>query len=204
MDKKIVIATGNRGKLREFSKLLEPLNVEVLSLDDFPEIGEIAETGSTFAENALIKARVTAQKTGILSISDDSGLEVDFLQGAPGVNSARFAGEPKDDHKNNRKLLKLLEGVPAEKRTARFKCIIAIVNPNGEEYTVEGSCEGLILEDEMGQGGFGYDPLFYIPSFKDTFAGLDMEIKNKISHRGKATEKAMEILKLMLEGVSWS
>lgn len=192
--KKLVIATGNKGKLKEFQRLLEPLGVEILSLADFPTIGEIEETGKTFAENALIKARTTALKTGFLSLADDSGLEVDFLQGAPGVNSARFAGEPTDDKRNNQKLLDLLKNIPLPQRTGRFKCVIAIVQPNGEEFTVEGKCEGLILEEEKGGKGFGYDPLFYVPQYDNTFAQLDMDIKNEISHRGKATREAVQIL----------
>jgi len=192
--RKLVIATGNKGKLAEFKKLLASLELEVSSLADYPQIGEIAETGATFRENALIKAREVVTKTGIVSLADDSGLEVDYLQGQPGVNSARFAGEPKSDKNNNLKLLKLLNGVPLEKRTARFKCVIAIVEPDGQEFVVEGSCEGVILEEQIGESGFGYDPLFYIFSSRKTFAQLDTQIKNKISHRGQATKKAISIL----------
>jgi len=191
---KLVIATDNKGKLREFQRLLEPLKVEVLSLEDFPEIGQIEENGDTFALNALIKAKTVAKVTGLTSLADDSGLEVDYLGGLPGVHSARFAGEPKDDQKNNQKLLKLLEGVPLEQRTARFKCAIAIITSEGREYIAEGSCEGWILTEEKGGAGFGYDPLFYVPQYQKTFAELDMETKNKISHRGMATQKAIEIL----------
>ncbi|MDK2823351.1 MAG: XTP/dITP diphosphohydrolase [Clostridia bacterium] len=191
---KLVIATRNIGKLNEFKKLLNPLNIEVLSLADFPQIGEINENGETFEENALIKAREVTKNAGIISLADDSGLEVDYLQGLPGVISARFAGEPSDDQKNNQKLLKLLTGVPLDKRTARFKCVIAIVKPDGSEFTVEGSCEGFILEEEKGSSGFGYDPLFYVPEYAKTFAQLELEVKNKISHRGKATQKAIKIL----------
>lgn len=191
---KLVIATSNKGKLSEFEKLLKPLNIEVLSLKDFPHLGEIEENGETFAANALIKAKTVAGTTGLISLADDSGLEVDCLKGLPGVHSARFAGEPRDDKANNGKLLSLLEGVPLEKRTARFKCIIAIIDLDGKEYTAEGSCEGLIINEEKGGAGFGYDPLFYVPEYQKTFAELDMETKNKISHRGIATEKAMKIL----------
>ncbi|MFZ7102278.1 MAG: XTP/dITP diphosphatase [Peptococcaceae bacterium] len=192
--KKLVIATGNRGKLKEFAKLLAALNVQVLALADFLEIGEIAENGLTFKDNALIKGRVAAAHTGLISLADDSGLEVDFLHGQPGVNSARFAGEQRDDKRNNEKLLKLLKGTPPAGRTARFKCVIAVVTPAGQEFTVEGNCEGLILEKEKGAGGFGYDPLFYVPEYGQTFAQLDLEIKNEISHRGKAVRQAMAIL----------
>ncbi|NLW23881.1 MAG: XTP/dITP diphosphatase [Clostridia bacterium] len=195
--KKLVIATHNKGKLKEFQELLSSLNVQVLSLGNYPEIGEIEETGDTFTENALLKARLTAEKTGLISLADDSGLEVDYLNGLPGVKSARFAGEPKSDARNNQKLLQLLEGVPPEKRTARFKCVIAIVKPDRSEYVVEGSCEGIILDQERGTGGFGYDPLFYIPELKTTFAELELALKNKISHRGQAMTKALQILERM-------
>lgn len=195
---KLVIATGNQGKLREFTKMLKPLNIEVLSLEDFPEIGKIEENGETFTANALLKAKTVAGITGMISLADDSGLEVDFLQGLPGVHSARFAGEPKDDKKNNAKLLALLEGVPPAERTARFKCVIAIIDLNGKKHLVEGICEGLILRKEKGKMGFGYDPLFYVPEYQKTFAELNLETKNKISHRGIATEKAIEILKIIM------
>lgn len=194
MANKLVIATKNQGKLDEFKKILEPLNIEVFSLKDFPQIGEIEENGETFKANALIKAQTVNKLTGLVSLADDSGLEVDFLEGLPGVYSARFAGEPKDDKANNMKLLSLLEGVPIEKRTARFKCAIAIIDGEGKEYLVEGSCEGLIIDQEKGKEGFGYDPLFYVPLYQKTFAQLEMETKNKISHRGKATEKAIKTL----------
>jgi XTP/dITP diphosphohydrolase len=193
-DNKLVIATNNKGKLLEFRKLLDPLNIQVYSLKDFPQIKEIVENGSTFMENALIKAKTVNKITGLVSLADDSGLEVDHLNGLPGVYSARFAGELKNDKANNQKLISLLEGVPLEERTARFKCAIAVIDKDGREYQAEGSCEGLILEEEKGEAGFGYDPLFYIPQYQKTFAQLDMETKNEISHRGKATRKALKIL----------
>lgn len=197
---KLVIATGNNGKLQEFRRLLSQLNIEVLSLKDF-QIGDIEENGDTFAANALIKAKTVAKATGLTSLADDSGLEVDYLKGLPGVHSARFAGEPKDDKANNQKLLSLLRGVPTEERTARFKCAIAIIDLHGKEYIVEGTCEGLILDVEKGEAGFGYDPLFYVPQFQKTFAELDMETKNKISHRGIATIKTLEILKKLFTDI---
>jgi len=194
ISKKLVIATANKGKLREFTQLLAPLNIEVLSLRDFPEIGEIEENGTTFADNALLKAKAAAKITGYISLADDSGLEVDYLEGLPGVNSARFSGEPKDDNKNNSKLLSLMKGIPPIKRTGRFKCVIAIVGLDKVEHIAEGGCEGFILDEKKGIGGFGYDPLFYVPKYEKTFAELDLETKNKISHRGIATEKALKIL----------
>lgn len=194
-NKKIVIASQNQGKISEFTELLNPLQVEVLSLKDFPEISDIPETGSTFEENALLKAREVAKKTGLLSLADDSGLEVDYLGGKPGIYSARFAGEPKSDARNNAKLLKLLTGVPWEKRTAQFKCVIAIALPAGKELCFTGSCQGIILENPQGEGGFGYDPLFYVEKEGQTFAQLNSDIKNEISHRGQGVKKAMNFLK---------
>ncbi|ABO51189.1 non-canonical purine NTP pyrophosphatase, rdgB/HAM1 family [Desulforamulus reducens MI-1] len=191
---KLVLATNNKGKVKELAELLKPCGYQVVSIGEFPGFTEVEEDGNTFADNAIKKALAAAEFTGELALADDSGLEVDALKGAPGVYSARFAGEPKDDTANNAKLLSLLEGVPQDHRTARFRCVIAIAEPNGRIHTAEGSCEGVILRELKGEGGFGYDPLFYVPEYKQTFAELDMEKKNSISHRGKALKKAMEIL----------
>lgn len=188
------MASGNKGKIAELNKLLAHLNITIKSLGDYPTMPETVEDGETFQQNAIKKAREAAQFTGILALADDSGLEVDYLKGLPGVHSARFAGEPKDDAANNRKLLELMQGVPWEKRTARFRCVMALCTPQGEIFTSDGSCEGYILEELKGKGGFGYDPLFYIPDYDQTFAELDIEIKNKISHRGKALSGALNIL----------
>lgn len=196
---KILLATQNQGKVKELRKLLGDLPFSILSLADFPEIGEIEENGETFAENASIKARTAAKVTGLLSLADDSGLEVDALNGAPGVHSARFSGEPKDDARNNVKLLGLLEAVPQTQRQARFKSVIAIVTPQGQEYLTEGVCEGVIALEPRGEDGFGYDPLFYLPEYGKTFAELGLEEKNKISHRGKALRKAIDVLKMLAE-----
>lgn len=190
----LVLASGNRGKIAELKKLLAPLQITVKSLADYPDMPETVEDGETFQANAIKKAREAAAYTGIMALADDSGLEVDYLKGLPGVHSARFAGEPKDDAANNRKLLALLQGVPWEQRTARFRCVVALCTPQGEVYTSEGTCEGYILEQLKGQGGFGYDPLFYVPELNQTFAEIDLEIKNKISHRGKALAGAIKIL----------
>ncbi len=195
---KLVLASGNQGKLKELSSLLAPLNIAVVSLADFPDMPETIEDGATFAENAVKKAKEAAEYTGLTALADDSGLEVDYLNGLPGVYSARFAGEAKDDAANNKKLLRLLHGVPYEKRTARFRSVIAICDPQGEIYTSDGRCEGYILEEERGSGGFGYDPLFYVPAYQKTFAELTMEEKNKISHRGRALIGAVEILKKLV------
>ena len=195
MMKELVLASGNKGKLAEFQRLLEGLDVQIHSMKEYPEIGEIVEDGSTFAENALIKARAVCKATGKPAMADDSGLAADALNGAPGIYSARFAGEQRSDADNNAKVLQLLEGVEDSKRTARFFCVIAIVLPDGREYTVEGTCEGTILRALRGEGGFGYDPLFYVESLDKTFAELTMEEKNRISHRGHANRKAVEIIR---------
>lgn len=191
----MVLATGNKGKLAEFQRLLEGLDIQVHSMKEYPEIGEITEDGSTFAENALIKARAVCKATGKTAMADDSGLMVDALDGAPGIYSARFAGEQRNDADNNAKVLQLMEKVEDKQRTARFFCAIAIVLPDGREYTVEGTCEGVILRAMQGEGGFGYDPLFYVPEMGKTFAELSMEEKNRISHRGHANRKAVEIIR---------
>ena len=191
----LVLASGNQGKIAEFQRLLEGLDILVHSMKEYPEIGEIIEDGASFAENALIKARAVCKATGKAALADDSGLMVDALDGAPGIYSARFAGEQHDDAANNAKLLQLLEPVADADRTGRFFCAIAIVLPDGREYTVEGTCPGMILRELKGQGGFGYDPLFYVPDMGKTFAQLSMEEKNRISHRGQANRKAVEILR---------
>ncbi len=197
----IIIATRNRGKLAEIRFFLADLPVNIYSLLDFPGMPEIEETGTTFKANALLKARTANAYTGFLSLADDSGLEVDFLKGAPGIYSARFAGCPTDDKRNNEKLLSLLKGVPLEQRTARFKCVVAVVTTNGKEYFLEGSCEGVIIEEGKGSGGFGYDPIFLIPGINRTMAELKFEEKNRLSHRAKAFRKARNLL---LDLLKWN
>ena len=192
---KLVLATQNKGKVEEIAEALTTTSIEVLSLDDFPLVGDIEEDGATFIENAVKKARVTAEITSLPALADDSGLEVDYLQGAPGVYSARFAGETKSDQANNDKLLSLMKDVPPEKRTARFQCVIAIAYPDGRVHTVQGTCEGIIANEPQGVLGFGYDPLFYLPEHDKTFGQLDLPFKNKISHRGKALALAIAYLK---------
>ncbi len=195
----IVIASRNPGKISEFQELLEGLPLRILSLADFPGLPEISETGSTFRENALIKARAVAAATGLTTLADDSGLEVDHLRGAPGVFSSRFAGPEQDDEANNRKLLAALEGVPFQRRRARFCCVIAVVTPQGREFLSEGICEGKITFFPRGRKGFGYDPLFLIPSLGKTFAELGPGAKNRISHRARALRLAREVLVRLLE-----
>ncbi|MGB9802978.1 MAG: XTP/dITP diphosphatase [Desulfofundulus sp.] len=191
---KLVLATRNQGKVRELSELLSPLGYEVVSLNQYPGVPEIIEDGATFKENAVKKATVVARYTGQMALADDSGLEVDYLGGAPGVHSARFAGERHDDRANNEKLLRLLAGVPPERRTARFRCVVAVATPTGQVFTAEGACEGVIADRPRGEGGFGYDPLFYVPAWGKTFAELEPAVKNQISHRGRALALIREIL----------
>ncbi|WP_018124372.1 XTP/dITP diphosphatase [Desulfovibrio oxyclinae] len=188
----IVLATRNKGKIREFNILLQLFGLTVRSLDEFPEIGEIPETGDTFLENALIKAREVAKATGLVAVADDSGIEVDALNGAPGVYSARFAGPECDDHANNEKLLAELKDVPDEKRTARYRCVMAAVAPNGAETTTDGSYEGHIAHEYKGSGGFGYDVIFIDPESGLHAAELTPEQKHSRSHRGEAITKLLE------------
>jgi len=188
---RLVLATRNEGKAKEIREALSGLEVDLLTLSDFPEVHE---DGATFSENAKKKALTVAKFTGLPALADDSGLEVDALGGMPGVRSARFAGEGADDDANNRKLLELLKGLPPERRTARFRCVLALAFPDGEVYTVEGTCEGLIAEEPAGEGGFGYDPLFLIPEEGRTFAQMTREEKNSLSHRGRALRKLREVL----------
>jgi XTP/dITP diphosphohydrolase len=195
---KIVLATQNQGKVKELKKLLEQTPVQLLSLTDFPHLLEVVEDGLTFRENAIKKAEQISQATGLIAIADDSGLEVDFLGGKPGVHSARYAGPQRSDADNNYKLLNQLANVPHDQRTARFCCVIAVAALSGVVETADGICPGVIAFEPQGTGGFGYDPLFYVPEYNCTFAQLSLEIKNKISHRGKALAQAKQILKSML------
>jgi len=192
---KLVLATHNEGKIHELSQLLSGSGFDVVSLANYPDVPEVVEDGESFEANAIKKAEETVAAVGEISLADDSGLEVDFLDGAPGVHSARFAGPARDDNANNQKLLQLLEGVPREKRTARFRCVVAVATPGGKVATVDGSCEGIIETQPSGSGGFGYDPLFLVPEYGKTFAELDAETKNAISHRGRALKKVGYILK---------
>jgi XTP/dITP diphosphohydrolase len=193
--KELVVATENPGKLREIKESLKGMDVQILSLTDLPPLPPIVEDGSTFRENAFKKARSVAHHTGRLSIADDSGLEVDQLEGEPGVRSARFAGEEASDADNNRKLLRLLQDVPPSQRGATFRCVIAIVDPTDKESWVEGECRGVIGEKEKGTLGFGYDPLFIFTELGKTLAELPLVEKNRISHRGKALAALKEVLK---------
>jgi XTP/dITP diphosphohydrolase len=190
----IVIATSNEGKLKEFKELLRGLSLTIHSLKDFPHIAPVIEDGSSFYENALKKARTVARATGRVTMADDSGLEVDALQGKPGIYSSRFAGEGASDEANNAKLLSALSNLPPQKRGACFKCVLVVINPEGKSTFVEGECRGVIVDNPRGDLGFGYDPLFLVPEYKRTFSELEPEIKNKISHRARAVHKILTIL----------
>jgi XTP/dITP diphosphohydrolase len=192
--KRVIIATKNRGKAKEFQQMFSPFGFEVLTLLDMLEIEDVEETGTTFEENAILKAEEVANRLNTLVIADDSGLTIDALAGRPGVYSARYAGEQKNDEANIDKVLTELDGVEDEKRTARFYCVLAIAGPNCKTETVTGSCEGAILTERRGTNGFGYDPIFYVPSFDRTMAELSPEEKSSISHRGNALKKLREIL----------
>jgi XTP/dITP diphosphohydrolase len=190
----IVLASGNRGKISEISALLHDFDpsIVVRGLDSFPDLGEIEETGTTFLENARIKARAVCAATGLVTIADDSGLEVDALSGAPGVYSARYSGPDATDERNNAKLLEQLKGVEMERRTARFRCAIFAQAPNNAKLTAEGVWEGRILTAPRGRGGFGYDPLFLDEQAGMTAAELDPREKNRRSHRGKAMARLLQ------------
>ncbi len=190
----LVIATKNRKKEKELVRLLNGLNVEVLTLKDFPDIPEVEEDGKSFRANAVKKAVATVKHTGKVCIADDSGLEVEILGNRPGIYSSRFAGEEKNDEKNMEKLLRELRGIPFSKRNARFRCAVAIARPNDKVKVVEGKCEGGIALKKRGSSGFGYDPVFIVPEHNKTFAELGPEVKNKISHRARALEKAKKII----------
>jgi len=192
---KLLIATHNAGKKAEYTELLQGLDLELITLAEL-EVGlVIAEDGATFAQNALLKARGYAAATGLLTLADDSGLEVDALGGAPGVHTARYGGEGLSDEECYWLLLQNLKGVPDERRGARFRCVIALAWPNGHTELAEGNCEGRIAHEPRGEGGFGYDPIFYLPEFGCAMAELPAEVKNRISHRARAAMVAREILR---------
>lgn len=195
MSQKLLIATRNAKKKRELQDIMQDWDIEVLTLDDLPGMPKVEEDGTTFEANAVKKARIVAAASGQVTLADDSGLEVDALSGAPGIYSARFAGLQADDTANNRKLMYLMEGIPADKRTARFVCVIAVALPDGRVHTVTGKCEGRITESSQGDGGFGYDPLFIPQGFSQTFAQLEPAEKHRISHRGQALKKARTLLR---------
>lgn len=184
---KIVLASNNAGKVREIHDLLKDFDLEIVSQSEF-NVDDVEETGLSFVENAIIKARYAAVKTGLPTIADDSGIEVDALNGAPGIYSARFSGEDANDKDNNKKLLEELKDIPAEKRTARYQCVMVFMRHAADPTPIiaSGTWEGIILDAPKGSGGFGYDPLFYVPTHQCSAAELTAELKNKLSHRAKA------------------
>ena len=199
----LLIATSNLNKAKEISEALKDFSLEIKTLKDFCEIKPPEETGKTFFENAYLKAKYYAKKTGLMCLADDSGLEVDILNKAPGIYSSRFAGENATDEENNEKLLELLKGVPLEKRRARFVCVIIVYHPIGKYIKTEGIWEGFIGFKPKGSHGFGYDPIFLVPEYdyQKTAAELPIEEKNKISHRGKALAKLKEIFPEFLKSI---
>lgn len=196
MSTKIIFATENEGKLKEIKMILKDMDVDVVSMKEAGINADIDENGATFEENAVIKAKTIAGISGTIVLSDDSGLEIDYLNKEPGIYSARYMGEDTSYRIKNADLIKRLEGIPEEQRTARFVCVVAAVFPNGETVTTKGTMEGRIGYEERGENGFGYDPIFYVPELGISTAELEPEEKNKISHRGKA----LRMMKKELEG----
>jgi XTP/dITP diphosphohydrolase len=193
---RLLVATNNPGKLEEYRSLLRALPLEITSLRNEAIKFEPEETGSTFEENAVLKASVFAERSGLLTLADDSGLEIDWLGGAPGVHSARYGGTGRgEDVKRYELVLRQLEGVAWAERSARFCCVVAIATPDGQVETAKGTVEGFIAYDAQGEHGFGYDPVFYIPEFDCTMAQLPLDTKNRISHRARAAKAALSIIR---------
>jgi XTP/dITP diphosphohydrolase len=192
---KILIATTNQGKVQEIRNLVKGLPALFLSLSEVPDIPEVLEDGTTFEENALKKAREMAYSTGIVTLADDSGLCVDALDGRPGVHSARYAGEDASDEEKYLRVLEEMQDVPDSERSARFVCAVALVAPDGEEKLFRGVCEGRITREPRGSSGFGYDPIFYFEEAGCTFAEMDGESKNRVSHRGRALKQFADFLR---------
>ena len=187
--KQVIIATKNKGKAKDFEAIFNPYGYEVLTLHDVADDLDVEETGTTFEENAILKAEALAERLQTFVLADDSGLAIDALNGAPGVYSARYAGEEKNDEANMEKVLAELQGIPDEKRTARFCCAIALAGPNMDTKTAFGTCEGRIAHEKKGAYGFGYDPIFFVPELGKMMAELEPSEKAAISHRGNAIKK---------------
>lgn len=196
----VVLATRNHGKIMELRALLKGMPIRVLSFLDFPDLPAVEEDGKTFRQNAEKKAKAVAKATGRVAVADDSGLEVDFLDGGPGVLSARFAGEKATDRDNVRKLLNLMDGVPWEQRGARFVCVVCASDPKGRTVFADGVCEGTIGFEMRGTHGFGYDPVFVPRGYRATLAEMDLALKNKISHRAQAMARFRDLLDEFLFG----
>lgn len=198
----MIFATGNQGKVREVKMMLEDANID-MELVTLKEAGidiEIEENGTTFEENAIIKAKTIMEMTGNIAMADDSGLEVDYLDKAPGIYSARFLGEDTPYSVKNAHIIEKLNGVEGEARSARFVCVIAVAFPNGDIVTTRGTIEGYITTEERGENGFGYDPIVYVPEYGMTTGEMDPHLKNSISHRGKALKAMIELLKERVQG----
>ena len=192
---KLLVATGNAGKLKEIRSLLADCPIEIIGLDQLQDPPEVVEDGDTFTANACKKAREMAAFSQLLTLADDSGLVVSGLDGAPGVHSARYAGEQGNDEANNRKLLEAMAPLPDHERQAAFHCVMALAWPDGRCETFTGTVSGIILHEKRGAGGFGYDPLFLVPEYGKTTAELPLDIKNRISHRGKALRQVIPLLR---------
>ncbi len=195
MPPKLLLGTNNQAKVREYRSLLPDLDHKLVTLSENGISVEVEEVGDSLEENARLKATIIAAKSRLLTLADDSGLEVDALGGEPGKLSARYAGENASDAERIAYLLKRMNGVPQEKRTARFRCVIALATPEGKVKLCSGECPGLITLEPRGEHGFGYDPIFYLPELGKTMAELPLEQKNKISHRGRAAREAARVLK---------
>jgi XTP/dITP diphosphohydrolase len=194
---RVVVATKNPGKVRELRALLGDLPIELIGAEEMPEV---EETGTTFSENAILKARATAEWSGEWAIADDSGIEVDALDGAPGVYSNRYFGENTTEEQRNAALIGLLAEIPTEKRTCRYRAAIAVASPDGRVLVTEGACEGLLIDEPRGEHGFGYDPHFMLPEYGQTMAEIDPKLKNRISHRARALAEALPILEKLADG----
>lgn len=188
----ILIATDNLGKVKEIKDILYSPEIKILTMKDFPPLPKIEEDGKTYQENAYKKARKISEYTGKICLADDSGLEIDYLKGEPGIYSSRWGNS---DEERINKVLKLLENVPIDKRNAKFVCAVVLFFPNGKLFMVKEECKGSIIFSPKGENGFGYDPIFLVPEYDKTFAELGDKIKNKISHRGKAMRKMIKIIK---------
>ncbi len=197
---KIIFATGNENKLREIRQITENMGIEIVSMKDAGYYTEVEETGTTFEENAYLKASAIAKKCNLPTLADDSGLEIDYLNKEPGIYSSRFMGEDTPYSVKNAELLRRMEGVPDEKRTARFVCAICLVRPDGSSETVKATMEGRVAYKSAGKNGFGYDPIFFLPERGCTSAELSPEEKNEISHRGKALRMMRDILEKEIAG----
>ena len=197
MRPKLLLATNNTGKVKEYRNLLQDVPFELVTPKEMGISMDVEENGATYEENARLKACALAKRSGLLTLADDSGIEVDVLDGAPGVMSARYAGKNASDAERVNFLLSKMKDVPEKKRTARFYCVIAIAQPNGQVVFCDGECQGIIALEPCGYNGFGYDPVFFFPGYGKTMAELPLEIKNQISHRGRAAQKARLLLNKM-------